>query len=154
MQAQGFAESTLRVSKTLALKYEGTDTAIELALAENASAALLRATFETIYRKRYGFLMPGRELVIEAITAEAIGLTEPPTENYSILPERTNGLQPRSEVDVFCNDAMRRARVFYREELRPDDRIDGPAIIREAQCNHDGGTGVVRMGHETESSCT
>ena len=129
--AQGFAKGQIRVAKTLALKYDGTDTAIELPLDTNAGADLLRKTFEAIYRKRYGFLMPGRELIIEAIAAEAIGVTPPSPEINSNLPNRANGLQPRALVNVFCNAVTEAAQVFYREELRPGDRIMGPAIIKE-----------------------
>ncbi len=129
--AQGFAKGQIRVAKTLALKYDGTDTAIELPLDTNAGADLLRKTFEAIYRKRYGFLMPGRELIIEAIAAEAIGVTPSSPEINSNLPNRANGLQPRALVNVFCNAVTEVAQVFYREELRPGDRIMGPAIIKE-----------------------
>ena len=131
VEAQGFPANQIQISKTLALKYDGTDTTIEIVLEANPRADRLRKSFEAIYRQRYGFLMPGRELVIESITAEAIGATQPLPENNSNLLERAKGLLARAEVNVFCNDADHTAQVFYREELRPGDRIEGPAIIKE-----------------------
>jgi 5-oxoprolinase (ATP-hydrolysing) len=129
--AQGFAKGRIRIAKTLALKYDGTDTTIELPLDSGADADQLRKKFEAIYRQRYGFLMPGRDLVIEAIAAEAIGATPPSPENPSNLSNRANSLQPRARVNVFFNAMTKVAQVFYREDLRAGDRIMGPAIIKE-----------------------
>ena len=36
----------------------------------------MTAAFEAVHRQRFGFLMPGRPLVVEALSAEAIGVAE------------------------------------------------------------------------------
>ncbi len=131
VEAQGLAAEKVRVVKTLALKYDGTDTTIELPMAESTSAPSLLKAFETTYRQRYGFLMPGRALVVEAIAAEAIGQTQSAQESTPDLPDRPAGMQARAEVKAFTDDALRTTQVFYREDLRPGDIIAGPAIIKE-----------------------
>ncbi len=142
VEAQGLAADKVRVAKTLALKYDGTDTTIELALpatphpnplpqGERGPAASLLKQFETTYRQRYGFLMPGRALVVEAIAAEAIGQTQSAQESTPDLPARPAGMQARAEVKAFTDNALRATQVFYREDLRPGDIITGPAIIKE-----------------------
>ncbi len=131
VEAQGLAADKVRVAKTLALKYDGTDTTIELPMAESASASSLLKAFETTYRQRYGFLMPGRALVVEAIAAEAIGETQSAQESTPDLPDRPAGMQARAEVKAFTDNAIRATQVFYREDLRPGDIIIGPAIIKE-----------------------
>ena len=60
--------------------------------------ATLVEAFETTYRQRYGFLMPGRALVIEAISAEAIGQTQSASETAPVLAARAGGLQARARV--------------------------------------------------------
>ena len=131
VEAQGLAADKVRVAKTLALKYDGTDTTIELPMAESTSESSLLKAFEVTYRQRYGFLMPGRALVVEAIAAEAIGQTQSAQESTPDLPARPAGMQARAEVKAFTDNALRATQVFYREDLRPGDIITGPAIIKE-----------------------
>jgi 5-oxoprolinase (ATP-hydrolysing) len=131
VEAQGLAAAQVRVVNSLALKYDGTDTTIELPLESTTSQASLLKAFETTYRQRYGFLMPGRALVVEAVAAEAIGHAQSAREATPDLALRSGDLQSRAQVMVFSDDALRSTHVFYREDLRPGDVITGPAIIKE-----------------------
>jgi 5-oxoprolinase (ATP-hydrolysing) len=129
--AQGIASEKIRIATTAALKYDGTDTTIELPVDEHTRHPSLVAAFETSYRQRYGFLMPGRALVIEAIAAEAIGQAQSVRESAPQLPQRNATLAARAMVPVFCDGEIRETRVYYREDLRPGDVIVGPAILKE-----------------------
>jgi 5-oxoprolinase (ATP-hydrolysing) len=131
VEVQGLQASHVRVVKTVALKYNGTDTTIELPVNATTATAALVKSFETTYRQRYGFLMPGKGLVVEAIAAEAIGETQSAQQAPPALPVRTDGLKSRADVRVFMDDARRDTRIFYREDLRPGDVIEGPAVIKE-----------------------
>ena len=131
VEAQGLTAAQVRVVNTLALKYAGTDTTIELPATPVTPHCSLVTSFEATYRQRYGFLMPGRALVVEAIAAEAIGHAQSAQEAAPDLAPRADALQPRVEVKIFSNDALRPTQVFYREDLRPGDIITGPAIIKE-----------------------
>jgi 5-oxoprolinase (ATP-hydrolysing) len=75
--------------------------------------------------------MPGRALVIEAISAEAIGQTQSASEAAPVLAARPAGLLARAQVHAWMDDADRETGVYYREDLRPGDVITGPAIIKE-----------------------
>ncbi len=131
VEAQGLAPAQVRVVNTVALKYDGTDTTIELPVTATTRQATLVEAFETTYRQRYGFLMPGRALVIEAISAEAIGQTQSASEAAPVLAARPAGLLARAQVHAWMDDADRETGVYYREDLRPGDVITGPAIIKE-----------------------
>jgi len=131
VEAQGLAPTQVRVVQSVALKYDGTDTTIELPVTEATRQAALVAAFETTYRQRYGFLMPGRALVVEAIGAEAIGRTQSANETPPALAERAGGLVPRATVRAYMDDALRPTAVYDRDALRPGDVIVGPAIIKE-----------------------
>src|SRR4029453_7334212 len=63
VSAQGIGDHRIGVERTLHLKYEGTDTTLETAV---DAAANVVAEFERKYRQQYGFLMPGKPLIIEA----------------------------------------------------------------------------------------
>ncbi len=131
VEAQGLTTAQVRVVNTLALKYNGTDTTIELPVTLSTRHSSLVTAFEATYRQRYGFLMPGRALVVEAVAAEAIGHAQSAKEAVPNLAARVEGLHSRAEVKVFSDDLLRPTQVFYREDLRPGDVIVGPAIIKE-----------------------
>ena len=73
--AQGIAANEVSVSRRIHLKYEGTDTALVVTLGPVAD---MLAQFETAYRKQFSFLMPGRALIAEAVSVEAIAAGEAP----------------------------------------------------------------------------
>ncbi|MBZ0250248.1 MAG: 5-oxoprolinase, partial [Burkholderiales bacterium] len=75
LEAQG--SQVERVEKRAHLKYQGTDTSLAVAL---GTAEEMRAGFERLYRARFSFLMPGRDLVAEAVSVEAVGRSDAPEE--------------------------------------------------------------------------
>jgi 5-oxoprolinase (ATP-hydrolysing) len=138
--AQGVKDEQIRVVNALALKYDGTDTTIELPLLSGEVDAKRRvrephaslvANFEQTYKQRYGFLMPNRALVVEAISAEAIGVTQSSKETPKPIQQRTRALTPNATVDAFFANGKCNANVFFRETLQPGDVIEGPAVIKE-----------------------
>ncbi len=70
--AQAIPADRIAVRRTLHVKYEGTDTTLETGV---DAATVVVAEFERKYRQQYGFLMPGKPLVVEAVAVEAIGRT-------------------------------------------------------------------------------
>jgi 5-oxoprolinase (ATP-hydrolysing) len=126
---QGVQISRIDCTRTLHVKYEGTDTTIEL-MAESSVAAIV-AAFEARYRRQYGFLMPDKALVIEAIAVEAIGKSRSTAEEKPIFAERRVPLGPLKTSRVFTGGALAEAAIYAREDLRPGDAIDGPAVIAE-----------------------
>jgi 5-oxoprolinase (ATP-hydrolysing) len=116
------------LKRTVHLKYEGTDTTLEI---EHGGEAEVLARFEREYRVRYGFLMPGRPLVIEAVAVEAIAATGDAGAGVAPGPPRAGPLAPLGINDLYAAGRHHRAPVFDREQLRAGERIDGPAVIRE-----------------------
>ncbi len=70
---QGIPDARIDGRRTLHVKYDGTDTTLEIPFARDPAPIV--AEFERRYRQQYGFLMPGKALVVEAIAVEAIGRT-------------------------------------------------------------------------------
>lgn len=124
---QGIAPAQVETVRTAHIKYEGTDTALEIPF--DTDPARVVEAFETAYQARYGFLMRGKALVIEAIAVEAIGRgqradTEPRHEIGETTPP-----QPSARTRIFSAGASHDTPVFERAALRPGVRVDGPAII-------------------------
>jgi 5-oxoprolinase (ATP-hydrolysing) len=129
VEAQGIAPGRIRCERTLQLKYEGTDTTLAVPLAAGVEEAIRE--FERRYRQQYGFLMPGKPLVIEAIAVEAIGTAHDLQDERREFASRAGELAAFRRARIYTQGERRDAAVYAREDLRPGDAIDGPAIIRE-----------------------
>ena len=70
LAGQGIARERITVHRRAHVRYEGTDTAD---LVEAGAAPEMQARFEDAHRRRYGFVMPEKALVIEAASVEAVG---------------------------------------------------------------------------------
>jgi 5-oxoprolinase (ATP-hydrolysing) len=125
---QGIAAERIECRRTLHVKYEGTDTTLELPL---AAIAEIQGDFERRYRQQYGFLMPGKRLVVEAIAVEAIGHDESAADQKPVFAARTGPLVALKSNRIYTEGGFRDAQVYDRAELRPDDVVAGPAVIRE-----------------------
>ena len=139
---QGVPQARIRVIERVHLRYDGTDSALVVAL---GTVADMVAQFETAYRSRYSFLMPGRALIAEAVSVEAIGLSEAPVETAAAPVDRRGPPAPAETVDMYCGGRWQPTPVFLRDALAPGDRVAGPAIIAEANA-----TTVVEPGWRAE----
>lgn len=142
--AQGAEQGTVRLVRRVHLRYAGTEAALAVELGSDLAA--MRAAFTELHRSRFGFATPERPLVAEAVAVEAIAPGEPVVE--SVLPRRRHGApEPIDMVAVFTAGTEWRVPVFDRTALLAGDRIDGPALIREAHA-----TTVVEPGWKAEVS--
>lgn len=124
---EGVPGERIRVVRRVHLRYEGTDTAIPVQLAEIETMA---TAFESSHRALYTFLLD-RPLIAEAISVEATGLTDQP--DLSQLGDQANDTTGSSEtVRIYSNGLWRDAPLRRREAMRPGDVLTGPAIIAEA----------------------
>jgi len=74
---QGVSGGKVLVHRRVHVRYAGTDSALVVPF---GSASEIQAAFEAEYRQRFAFLMPERELVVEAVSVEAVGAGDAPTE--------------------------------------------------------------------------
>ena len=135
---QGVEEKTIRVLRRVHLKYEGTDTALIVAF--GTPEEMLRQ-FETAYRKQFSFLMPGKSFIVEAISVEALssGFSDRPASGVG--GRSKHDASPAATVQMFSGGRWHATPLFKRERLVPGQKVDGPAIIAEANA-----TTVVEAG--------
>jgi 5-oxoprolinase (ATP-hydrolysing) len=140
--AQGVPAERIEVLRRVHLRYEGTDSAIVLKF--DAHEALQRA-FEDAYRRRFSFLMPGKALVVEAVSCEALGHSDAPPETPR--PASAGGTPPSAHerVKMFAAGEWRDTAVYLRAGVGPGATIKGPAVIAEANA-----TTVVEAGWQAE----
>src|SRR5262245_48512717 len=124
--SQGVLRKYVELRERAHLRYEGTDSAL---IVPFGGLSDMQRDFEAAYQHRFSFLMPGREIIVEAISVEAIG--KPGT--FSETPA-TIALTSEAAVEyvkMTTGGATLTAPVVLREGLTPGRRIDGPAIIAE-----------------------
>ena len=124
--AQGVPATAVKVLRRAHLKYEGTDTALVVTLAPLSE---MQAQFEAAYRKQFSFLMPGKALIAEAVSVEALAAGQAIAERPA--PSRPPGA-PAETVRIFTAGAWHPAPLYRREDLAPGQSVEGPAIIAEA----------------------
>ena len=129
------AEGTaIRVTRRAQLRYDGTDTPLAVPY---GSAAEMTAAFEAAYRRQFSFLMPGKPLIVEAVSVEAIsGPAQPPVTGAADPMPGDGGVRngapdPAEHVRMFTAGEWARVPLFQRSALRAGQAMDGPAIIAE-----------------------
>ena len=126
------------------IRYQGTDTALMVPF--EPAAESLTTAFEAAHRTRFGFITPGRPLIAETVSVEVTVGGETAAEQP--LPRRASGApETVDRVPVWSGGAAHDAPVFDRPALRFGDRIEGPALIREANA-----TTMVEPGWAAEVS--
>jgi len=143
---QGVARDRIETVRRVHLKYEGTDASLQVLF---DTATDMQRQFEEAYRQRFSFLMRERRLIVEAISVEAIGVGDAPQERPPTPAARAGALAPTAMVRAWFDDGpgarWHDTPLFVRARTRPGDRIDGPAIIAEANA-----TTVVDPGWRAE----
>ena len=151
VEAQGIAARQIACHRTLHVKYEGTDTTLEIDF--SLEPEVLTEQFETRYRKRYGFLMPNRALMIEALAVEAVGRSQSVGESHRASGTDTENVSggesdrnaaapiPLRTARLFAGGIWLDAPIYERDGLAPGVCIEGPAIIMEKT-----GTNVIEAG--------
>jgi 5-oxoprolinase (ATP-hydrolysing) len=131
LMSQGLAMDDIHIERTVLLKYDGTDSTLSLPLTAESTAASLTRDFLDAYRTRYGFHVPGRALVIDTISVAARGRAGNSDATPRQFAPRTGDLVPLAQRRVFFDGGWRETPFHSRENLRPGDAVDGPAIICE-----------------------
>ncbi len=156
---QGLTGAAVLVERRGHVKYRGTD--VSLPVEWGAPQEMERA-FLDLHRARYGFLMPGRPLTLEAVSAEAVGAgtrAEAGTGDEAgagagSAAGRKTGREtvaatlpaPREQARVFTGGRSHDAPVYVRADLPPAAVVEGPAIVCEPTS-----TTVVEPGWRSEA---
>ena len=138
LAAQGVDAAAILTIVRAHIRYAGTDTPMEVvasqskpgALSSDRSSAELRAAFESAHKSRFGFIDQAKQLVVEAVSVEAVGggakFAEPVrTTAAGALPA------PARTTRFYSAGGWHDARVFRRDQLEPGHEVAGPAIVIE-----------------------
>ncbi len=132
LEAQGIARDEIRTHLRAHIRYAGTDTvlAVDATFPEHDDIARLRAEFETLHKRRFGFVAENKALVIDAVEVETVGGGAAQMEGEGLAT--TEGAPALSRSTRFYSQGQfHDAPVALRSDIKPGQRLDGPAIIIE-----------------------
>jgi 5-oxoprolinase (ATP-hydrolysing) len=127
---QGIETGAIRVARRVRLRLEGSDTSIELNLAEPDGLA---AEFHELHRRRFGYTDEASPVIVEALIAEAVGGSGLPA---ALSHPSRSGAVATVHGQWSCYD---------RDDLAANQRLAGPALILDASS-----TTVVERGWTAE----
>jgi len=138
---QGAEPSRVSVKRSVHLRYAGTEAALPVPLSGVGDTL---AAFTAAHRARFGFATPERSVIAEAVAVEATAAGEAMDEPR-LAAREGSGPDPIDHVQMWSGGAEHRTPVFDRTMLRANDRLPGPALVREVNA-----TTVVEPGWTAE----
>ena len=117
----------LEVHQRVHVRYLGSDAALVVPF---GSLQAMQQAFEKAYQQRFAFLMANKPLMVEAVSVEVLLKGEALAEQVHAL-NTLRDVPQRDTVKVYANGEWRDAALVVREDLRPGDVLQGPAIIAE-----------------------
>ncbi len=124
---QGVTDATH--NPVLHLRYEGTDTTIDLDFSARDMGAI-RTAFETEHKAQFGFVYPGRTIIIESVELQGSDNTVAGRDETAL--ETIEGEAPRGEATrIFTDGQWHEAAIVRRETIARGQTITGPAILVE-----------------------
>ncbi|MDI6625810.1 MAG: hydantoinase B/oxoprolinase family protein, partial [Brevundimonas sp.] len=137
LAAQGYAGRSITALLRAEIKFAGSDTPLS---APFGPAEDMRAAFEALHRRRFGFFADDKALVVETLEAEAVAASDQPA---STLSAGGSAGPPAviARVPVRMAGADHAAPVYRRDDFGAGAVVDGPAVILE-----DTGTTVLEPG--------
>jgi len=142
MESQGVNAAEISHVAKSHLRYEGTDTAL---VVDFGSMSDMVKAFEDGHMQQFGFIAPEKSNIVEALTVEVVGGGQDvEDEELSISGDAVSG-DPLGQAEMYAAGAAHSAPVFDRDTLLPGARVDGPAVIIDANA-----TTVVEPGWRAE----
>ncbi|MEA2931212.1 MAG: hypothetical protein QOG38_3640, partial [Hyphomicrobiales bacterium] len=124
---QGVPAKTIKVHVRAHIRYAGTDTAL---IVKAGTLAAMKSAFEKAHKAQFGFIDRKKDLVIEAVSVEAVGGGAKFREKTG-KATRARLPSPTRRTKFFSDGKWHGATVYTREQLSVGHKVAGPAIVIE-----------------------
>lgn len=134
---QGIKKSSILLIKKAFLHYQGSHQNLEITFDD---VEIMRNSFEIEHKKRFGFYVKDRKILIEMLTVEAVGKS---SENYdfSNIENPSTDAIAIDNKEMIVNGLKISIPIYQRSNLKVEQIISGPAIISEPT-----GTNIIDEG--------
>ena len=127
LMAQGYKKDQVVVEKYVNMRYEGTDNAIMICESPDSSYS---ESFVEQYQREFGFVLEGRELVIDdyRVRVRVPGSTPPPQPHVD-----PKGAPPASyQHRAYFESGWHQVPVYKMDDLEAGHQVEGPCIVVQA----------------------
>jgi 5-oxoprolinase (ATP-hydrolysing) len=124
--AEGVAPEQIEVTRSLDLRYVGTDAALTIAEPAGGDYA---AAFSEAHQRQYGYVHEHRPLETVAVRVQATGRSQARLRTTQAAPHQR--AEPASRQPLYHGGRWVEAAVYSREQLQPGAMASGPAVIVE-----------------------
>jgi 5-oxoprolinase (ATP-hydrolysing) len=124
--SQNLNENLFQYTDRVYLRYQDSDTSLAVKF-ENVEG--MKLCFENTHRARFGFISPEKLVIIESIQAEVSCQSEQ-FESNKIIPNKIK-TKSLTTQDVFINGKLEETIFYNRDEIKPNEKLSGPAVIIE-----------------------
>ncbi len=126
MRAEGFAPKKLRAERSLDIRYVGQSDFLKV-----AAGGDFTANFHREHQRRYGYADETREIEIVNVCVRLIGMTPKPAIPLSRKLQSTSRQAIAGREKVYFHGRWVSTPIYERQNLRPGNRVAGPAIITD-----------------------
>ena len=134
--SQGVEDGVITSELRAHLRYSGSHQSLEI---DFGTPEELRERFDAAHKARYGFSHGDKDIIVEALSAEAIGgASDVADQTFSLT---AGSPDPVDTVAAVMESEARQIALYDRDKMLPGQAIDGPAIIKEPT-----GTNIIEPG--------
>ncbi|MGB3538618.1 MAG: hydantoinase B/oxoprolinase family protein [Mesorhizobium sp.] len=128
--AEGVAPDAVTTTPILHVRYDGTDTTLPVDFSRR-SLEQAKDDFEAAHKAQFGFVYDDKPMIVETVSVEGSD-QQAKTRNEPESECEEENATPSQTRKLFTEGAWHDAGVFFRDDLKPGHRIDGPALIVES----------------------
>ena len=137
---QGIAPDQVSVSRIAHIRTAGSQQTLEVAF---GTTQQMQEDFDRAHFKRFGFVPKYQQLIIDLLSAEAVGTTG---EGASVSVGINGNQSAEPTTQLYENGAERLIPLINRSGLQPGKIINGPAVIYEET-----GTNIIDRGWQAKT---
>jgi 5-oxoprolinase (ATP-hydrolysing) len=126
---QGISDDGMTTRTKLHLRYDGTDTTLDVVFDGDLDAA--RAGFEEMHKAQFGFITPDKPITVEAVEVEGAEIADTAAAETKSDAAGSRCID-RHHPSHLLRRRMARGRHLPPRGLAPGNRVKGPALIIEA----------------------
>ncbi|UCI34117.1 hydantoinase B/oxoprolinase family protein [Mesorhizobium sp. B4-1-4] len=130
LAAQGIAEDAVATRPVLHIRYDGTDTTLPVNF-ESGSIFQAKRDFEIAHKAQFGFVYDDKPMIVETVGVEGTEIAENSAEAHAPAGPAKDKIGASQTRRIYTEGRWHEAGVHRRENLRPSDRVAGPALIIE-----------------------
>jgi 5-oxoprolinase (ATP-hydrolysing) len=138
VESQGIDRDQINTITMAHIRPDGAQQTLEVPF---GSVDQMTQAFEAAHQQRFGFVPEAATLLIDVLTAEAIGETGEDLR----LPETPQSTAPAMTKRMWSDGAMRDVPIVDRTRMQKGETVQGPAILTEPT-----GTNVLERGWQAE----